>query len=59
MEHLFQGHSISQVRCTACGHESNTFEPFCSLSLDIGKAATLQDSLQMFAAAEFLDGANK
>lgn len=59
IEQLFQGCSISQVRCLSCGHESNTYEVFCSLSLDIGKAASVQDSLSLFSAAESLDGMNK
>lgn len=35
VEDLFQGRWQSQVRCLGCGHESNTYESFVTLPLDI------------------------
>ena len=32
---IFGGYLQSQVLCTKCGHESNVFDPFLELSLDI------------------------
>ena len=51
-----------QVRCLSCGHDSNTYEAFSSLSLDIAKgggSCSLEDSLSLFTAPEMLEGANK
>ena len=52
----------TQVRCLSCGHDSNTYEAFSSLSLDIAKgggSCSLEDSLTLFTAPEMLEGANK
>ena len=62
--HVMTASSLfSQVRCLSCGHDSNTYETFTSLSLDIvrgtSQSTSLQDSLGMFTAPERLDGANK
>ena len=61
VEDLFQGRWQSQVRCLACGHESNTWESFVTLPLDIGRsqAASVEASLKAFTEEERLDGANK
>ena len=37
VEELFLGRWQSQVRCLVCGHESNTYESFATLPLDIGQ----------------------
>ena len=52
------GHS-TQVKCTECGHESNTYDVFLDLSLEINKASSVQKALQRFTTSEYLDGANK
>lgn len=59
VEDLFQGRWQSQVRCLGCGHESNTYESFVTLPLDILQARTVLDGLRAFTEAERLDGANK
>ncbi|GAX78306.1 hypothetical protein CEUSTIGMA_g5748.t1 [Chlamydomonas eustigma] len=62
VEDLFQGRTLSQVRCKRCGHDSNTYEAFTTLSLDIPKAgnrANVEECLSLFTAPEILDGANK
>lgn len=48
-----------QVKCTECGHESNTYDVFLDLSLEINKASSVQKALQRFTSSEYLDGANK
>lgn len=62
---------LMQVQCQACGHESNTYETFVTLSIDIPApqrgpgvgvapvAASVMAGLKAFTQAEFLDGANK
>lgn len=52
-------HLASQVRCDGVDYQSNTFDPFLDLSLEINRASTLTRALQLFTAAEVLDGANK
>lgn len=48
-----------QVKCTECGHESNTYDVFLDLSLEINRASSLLKALQRFTSSEYLDGANK
>lgn len=48
-----------QVKCTECGHESNTYDTFLDLSLEINRASDLTRALQRFTSSEYLDGANK
>ncbi len=55
---MFQGRWQSQVRCLACGHESNTYESFVTLPLDIARAPSVEASLRGFTEEERLDGAN-
>jgi ubiquitin carboxyl-terminal hydrolase 36/42 len=47
------------VKCTECGYESNTIDPFLDISLEINRAHTLDKALQRFTATEYLEGANK
>lgn len=49
----------AQVKCTECGHESNTYDVFLDLSLEINKASSVHKALQRFTSSEYLDGANK
>lgn len=56
---IFGGRIRSQVKCTQCGYESNTYDPFLDLSLEINHANSVQRALQRFTAGEALDGANK
>eukprot|EP00232_Nephroselmis_pyriformis_P018142 CAMPEP_0182895866 /NCGR_PEP_ID=MMETSP0034_2-20130328/25936_1 /TAXON_ID=156128 /ORGANISM="Nephroselmis pyriformis, Strain CCMP717" /LENGTH=402 /DNA_ID=CAMNT_0025029715 /DNA_START=59 /DNA_END=1264 /DNA_ORIENTATION=+ len=55
----FGGRLRSQVKCMSCKYESNTFDPFLDLSLEINKASTLNKALQAFTIQEVLDGDNK
>ena len=42
-----------------CGFESNTYDPFLDISLEINRAATVEKALARFTAGEALDGNNK
>ena len=48
-----------QVKCTECGNESNTVDPFLDISLEINRANTLERALQRFTATEYLENDNK
>ena len=55
---IFGGKIRSQLKCTQCDYESNTYDPFLDLSLEITRAHSVQKALQRFTAGEVLDGAN-
>ena len=54
---VFGGRLRSQIRC-ACGRDSNTYDPFLDLSLEIQRAGSVDKALRRFCAAEVLDGDN-
>jgi len=56
---IFGGRIRSQVKCTSCNYESNTYDPFLDLSLEINHASSVDKALKRFTAIESLDGANK
>jgi hypothetical protein len=56
---IFGGHLRSQVRCETCQFNSNTYDAFLDLSLEIKKRASLEDALSHFTKSEVLDGPNK
>lgn len=56
---IFGGRIRSQVKCTHCNYESNTYDPFLDLSLEINHASSVDKALKRFTAGESLDGANK
>ena len=56
---IFGGKIRSQVKCTECDYESNTYDPFLDLSLEINHASSVEKALRRFTAGESLDGANK
>ncbi|KAK9274888.1 hypothetical protein L1049_022142 [Liquidambar formosana] len=56
---IFGGRLRSQVKCMQCSYCSNTFDPFLDLSLEIGKAESLQKALTHFTATEQLDGGER
>ncbi|GAB4815062.1 hypothetical protein N2152v2_002108 [Parachlorella kessleri] len=49
---IFAGRIRSQVKCTQCGYESNTYDPFLDLSLEITRANTLERALERFTAGK-------
>ncbi|KAG8832905.1 hypothetical protein FRC17_000347, partial [Serendipita sp. 399] len=56
---LFGGQFRSRVTCGECGYNSDTFEAFLDLSVDVGKCDTLIEMLQKFSVVERLEGKNK
>ncbi|XP_020248080.1 ubiquitin carboxyl-terminal hydrolase 21-like isoform X2 [Asparagus officinalis] len=52
---IYGGISISQLKCTECGHCSNTPEPLLDLSLEIADADTLKDALESFTKVERIE----
>eukprot|EP00743_Colponemidia_sp_Colp-15_P011390 GILK01012699.1.p1 GENE.GILK01012699.1~~GILK01012699.1.p1 ORF type:complete len:775 (+),score=148.68 GILK01012699.1:279-2327(+) len=59
IDSILGGYLRSQVKCTECGFESNTFDPFMDLSLDIDRVSSLLESLNSFTKPEMLKGENK
>ena len=55
---IFGGKIRSQLKCTKCDYESNTYDPFLDLSLEISRAHSVQKALQRFTTGEVLDGQN-
>jgi hypothetical protein len=55
---IFGGYFQSQVKCTACSYESNTYDPYMDLSLEI-KGASVDSALKHHTASEILEGDNK
>ena len=55
---IFGGKIRSQLKCTQCDYESNTYDPFLDLSLEISRAHSVQKALQRFTEVEVLDGQN-
>lgn len=56
---LFGGLLRSQVKCMSCNHNSNTYDPFMDLSLELGGCSSVHDALRKFTAVEVLDGSNR
>ncbi|XP_076366912.1 ubiquitin carboxyl-terminal hydrolase 2-like [Tachypleus tridentatus] len=59
---MFVGQLRSSLKCTVCGYNSVTFDPFWDLSLPIlkcGSRVTLQQCLELFTKEEKLDGDEK
>ncbi|KAK5576979.1 hypothetical protein RB653_001916 [Dictyostelium firmibasis] len=56
---IFGGYLRSQVKCSQCQYESNTYDPFMDLCVDINQADSLTKGLTNFVKSEILDGSNK
>lgn len=59
----FGGALQSQICCLTCAHESNTFDPFLDLSLELSApggrvVGTLDDAMRLFCKEEYLEGEN-
>eukprot|EP00290_Baffinella_frigidus_P020992 CAMPEP_0180191048 /NCGR_PEP_ID=MMETSP0987-20121128/1216_1 /TAXON_ID=697907 /ORGANISM="non described non described, Strain CCMP2293" /LENGTH=475 /DNA_ID=CAMNT_0022145537 /DNA_START=62 /DNA_END=1485 /DNA_ORIENTATION=+ len=59
MHGIFGGHLRSQVRCENCQFNSNTYDAFLDISLEIKKTASIDGAFQNFTKKEVLDGPNK
>ena len=55
---MFGGYLRSQVRCLKCGYNSNTYDAFLDLSLEVSDVSSVQKALQSFTRPERLDGEN-
>tara|TARA_B100001996_G_scaffold43609_1_gene31490 strand:- start:417 stop:1394 length:978 start_codon:yes stop_codon:yes gene_type:complete len=56
---VFGGKLRSQVNCKTCGRNSETFDPFLDLSLEVGRAKSVLGAFKLFTQVEVLDGDNK
>ena len=55
---LFGGYFRSQVQCQVCGYESNTYDQYLDLSLEVDRCSSVVTALKHFTAAERLDMQN-
>ncbi|XP_071715714.1 ubiquitin carboxyl-terminal hydrolase 15 [Rutidosis leptorrhynchoides] len=59
IQHTFGGQLRSKVKCLRCHHESDIYENFMDLTLEIfGRVESLEDALAQFTSPEDLDGEN-
>lgn len=56
---IFGGYFQSQVKCLRCGHESNTFETYLDVSLDIKGADSVQKAFRDYTTPEILSKGNQ
>lgn len=59
VKEIFGGTLQSQVKCMACGAESNKVDEMMDISLDILNSSSLKEAMQKFFQPEVLDGNNK
>lgn len=58
IERIFQGKFQNQVKCLGCGYESNTYDPFLDMSLELPHVDSVDAALDLFTKEERLDGDN-
>jgi hypothetical protein len=58
---IFCGYFRSQVKCTLCGHKSNTYDPFLDLSLEVSRKSctSVRSAIEEFTRQETLDSNNR
>ncbi|ORX71366.1 cysteine proteinase, partial [Linderina pennispora] len=56
---IFGGYLQSQVTCSKCDYDSNTFDPLLDISLDIQSGSSLTKALRAFTRPEHLVKANR
>lgn len=56
---LWGGKLLSRVSCQQCGANSDTYDSYLDLSVDVGKAGSVKDALENFIAIDHLRGSNK
>lgn len=56
---IFGGYFQSQVKCLRCGYESNTFETYLDVSLDIRGADSVQRAFRDYTKPETLSKDNQ
>ncbi|ORX99735.1 cysteine proteinase [Basidiobolus meristosporus CBS 931.73] len=55
---VFGGYFRSQINCSTCDTEVNTFDPFLDLSLEVKSCKSLEKALEMFTKSQELSGDN-
>jgi ubiquitin carboxyl-terminal hydrolase 36/42 len=57
---LWGGKLLSRVSCMQCGANSDTYDSYLDLSIDVaGGVTSVRDGLDKFVAIDHLKGANK
>ncbi|KAI8322346.1 cysteine proteinase [Martensiomyces pterosporus] len=56
---IFGGYLQSQVTCSRCHHDSNTFDPLLDISLDIQSGNSISKALRSFTRPEHLGKGNR
>ncbi|KAL7592180.1 hypothetical protein Lser_V15G34990 [Lactuca serriola] len=59
VKEIFGGALQSQVKCLACGNESNKVDEIMDISVDVLNSSSLKEAFQKFFQPEILDGNNK
>ncbi|KAD5318139.1 hypothetical protein R6Q59_033434 [Mikania micrantha] len=59
VKEIFGGALQSQVKCLACGNESNKVDEIMDVSIDVLNSNSLKEAFQNFFQPETLDGNNK
>lgn len=56
---IFGGKLRSRVTCSNCKANSDTFDSFMDLSLDVASASSVREAFQAFIKVDILQGQNK
>ncbi|KAJ0733458.1 putative ubiquitinyl hydrolase 1 [Helianthus annuus] len=59
VKEIFGGALQSQVKCLACGNESNKVDEIMDISIDVVNSSSIKEAFQKFFQPEILDGNNK
>lgn len=59
MNKIFGGKLRSRVSCLSCKQDSDTYDNFMDLSLDVAKTASVKEALKSFVKIDQLSGSNK
>uniref|UniRef100_A0A7N0R8J2 Uncharacterized protein n=1 Tax=Kalanchoe fedtschenkoi TaxID=63787 RepID=A0A7N0R8J2_KALFE len=59
IHYIFGGHLLSEVKCSSCHKVSDRYESMMDLTVEIhGDTSSLEECLDQFTTAEWLDGEN-
>jgi ubiquitin C-terminal hydrolase len=59
VQHIFGGQLQSQVKCLSCKSESNTYDPFLDICLDIKNCNTIEKAFAQYTLSEKLSKENR